>query len=247
LFVILVGVLALALLPATQVGAHHGWSSFDTRYSYYVSGTLTDVRWGNPHTEVTLRAEEKDLPSDWAERELPPGASEEDGQLTMASARPYQGDHEELHLVLAGPEWMERWGLNRELEVGESIEVVGFLNSEENQELRPVMFWLADGQGVWQQLTAFPQEPVPASANSNDSNGKTDNSEPPSVEASVDNSASSDDAVSNTSERSASVFTWLVVGAKCFRIHLACSRCCHSGRSRNRRVLPPPPRKQEDR
>ncbi len=205
--VILASVFALALLPATQVGAHHGWSSFDTRYAYYVSGTLTDVRWGNPHTEVTLRVEETDLPADWAERELPPGASEEDGQLTMASARPYQGDHEGLHLVLAGPEWMERWGLNRELKVGESIEVVGFLNSEENQELRPVMFWLADGQGVWQQLTAFPQEPEPASANSDNSNGKSDTSEPSSVEASSDNT------VSNTSERSASLFTWLVVAA----------------------------------
>lgn len=79
----------------------------------------------------------------------------------MASARPYGGEHKELDLVLAGPEWMARWGLNRPLEVGEKIETVGFLAAADDHDLRPVMFWLADGQGVWQKLTSFPQRPEP--------------------------------------------------------------------------------------
>jgi hypothetical protein len=82
--------------------------------------------------------------------------------MTMASARSYGGKHEELRLVLAGPSWMQRRGLNRALEVGESIEAVGYLGATDDDELRPVMFWLASGQGVWQQLTAFPQRPEPA-------------------------------------------------------------------------------------
>jgi hypothetical protein len=45
------------------VGAHHGWSSFDTRYAYYLTGTVTYVRWGNPHGEVTLRLQRASLPS----------------------------------------------------------------------------------------------------------------------------------------------------------------------------------------
>jgi hypothetical protein len=151
----------LVLLPATPVTAHHGWGSFDTRHAYYVTGTLSHVRWGNPHSEVTLRVERANLPANWAARELPPGANRRDGQLTMASARPYDGGQNELHLVLAGPSWMQRWGLNRALQVGERIEAVGYLNSD-GDDLRPVMFWLADGQGVWQQLTAFPQQPQPA-------------------------------------------------------------------------------------
>jgi hypothetical protein len=57
---------------------------------------------------------------------------------------------------------MERWGLGRPLEVGEKIEAVGYLSASDTDELRPVMFWLASGQGVWQQLTAFPQSPEPA-------------------------------------------------------------------------------------
>ena len=63
-------------------------------------------------------------------------------------------EHKELHLVLAGPSWMERWGLSRPLKVGEQIEVVGFLGAADAQDLRPVMFWLADGQGVMERHRA---------------------------------------------------------------------------------------------
>ncbi|WP_052954890.1 DUF6152 family protein [Microvirga vignae] len=152
----------LAFLPTAPVVAHHGWSSFDTRRAFYVTGTVTYVRWGNPHSEVTLRIEKAGLPANWAARELPQGADERDGRATMASARPYEGEHSELHLVLVGPSWMERWGLNRPLRVGERIEAVGYVSANGADDLRPVMFWLADGQGVWQQLTAFPQRPEPA-------------------------------------------------------------------------------------
>ena len=151
----------LVLVPAVRATAHHGWGSFDTRHAYYVTGTVRHVRWGNPHSEVTLRIEKADLPANWAARELPHGANQGDGQATMASARPYYHGKKELHLVLAGPSWMQRWGLNRALQVGERIEAVGYLNGA-GDDLRPVMFWLADGQGVWQQLTAFPQRPQPA-------------------------------------------------------------------------------------
>jgi hypothetical protein len=156
--------LFLTFMPTAPASAHHGWGTFDTQRAYYASGTVTSVRWGNPHSEVHLRVEATALPANWASRPLPPGANERDGRETIASARPYSGEHKELHLVLAGPGWMERWGLNRPLAVGERIEIVGFLNAAEPDEFRPVMFWLADGQGVWQQLTAFPQPPEPASA-----------------------------------------------------------------------------------
>jgi Family of unknown function (DUF6152) len=155
--------LLLPFLTAAPVDAHHGWDSFDTRHAFYVTGTVTYVRWGNPHSEVTLRLERTNLPANWATRELPQGADERDGRATMASARPYEGEHTELHLVLAGPSWMERWGLSRPLQVGEKIEAVGYLSTNGGDGLRPVMFWLANGQGVWQQLTAFPQRPEPAS------------------------------------------------------------------------------------
>jgi len=151
----------LALLTPSRAMAHHGWGTFDTRHAYFVAGIVTNVRWGNPHSEVALRVQRTDLPANWTQRELPPGGNERNFRLTMASARSYVGEHQELHLVLAGPSWMQRWGLNRRLEVGESIEAVGYLDADGGRDLRPVMFWLADGQGIWQQLTAFPQQPEP--------------------------------------------------------------------------------------
>lgn len=157
------GLICLAAAgAATAAMAHHGWNSSDTRYAYYASGTVTEVRWGNPHSEVHMTIEESELPADFRSRDLPPGADETNGRATLDSARAYEGEHDELHLVLAGPSWMERWGLERPLEVGETIEVVGYLGSADDHDLRPVMFWLEDGQGVWQQLTAFPDRPEPA-------------------------------------------------------------------------------------
>ena len=145
--------------------AHHGWSSFDSRFAYYSRGAITHVRWGNPHTEVSLSVEQTALPAGFRDRTLPPGADEDLGQATLASARPYEGEHAEIHLVLSGPTWMSRWGLDRPLETGETLEVLGFLANADAQELRPMMFWLENGQGVWQQLTSLPTPPEPASGN----------------------------------------------------------------------------------
>ena len=44
--------LTIGVLLAAPVLAHHGWSSFDQDKPLYLSGTLTQVRWQNPHAEV---------------------------------------------------------------------------------------------------------------------------------------------------------------------------------------------------
>lgn len=152
-------VLNTGVLLVRPAAAHHGWGTFDTKIAFYVRGSVAKVRWGNPHSEVVLLLEPAAMPEGWLQRPLPQGGNERDGRLTMESARPYAGNRKELELVLAGPDWMARWGLHRPLRVGEKIEAVGFLNVGVGDHLRPVMFWLEDGQGVWQQLTAFPQQP----------------------------------------------------------------------------------------
>lgn len=141
--------------------AHHTWNALDTRYAYYLSGTLEDVRWGNPHVEVHLRLGSRDVPAGFRDRALPPGADETDGRLSMLSARPYAGKDEVVVLTLAPPDWMARWGFNRRLEKGEKFEAVAFTNRS-GAEFRPVMFWVASGQGVWQKLLSFPNPPEPA-------------------------------------------------------------------------------------
>lgn len=161
-FMTIISAMPVLFAPGTLL-AHHGWSSFNSRYAYYIKGEITYVRWGNPHTLVTIKVDETALPEGFRDRTLPAGANEQSGLATLASARPYEGEHRELRLVLAGPGWMARWGLDRPLETGEVLEVVGFLSNAESQELRPMMFWLENGQGVWQQLTSLPTDPLPAS------------------------------------------------------------------------------------
>lgn len=163
-FLKLLFAVALAYAWMPYASAHHGWSSFNTRHAYFAAGTVTYVRWGNPHSEVRLKVETTKLPANWKSRAAPPGADPGSALATMNSARPYGGEQKELRLVLAGPEWMERWGLDRALKVGEKMEVVGFLSASQDRELRPMMFWLANGQGVWQQLTSLPQQPESAPA-----------------------------------------------------------------------------------
>ena len=155
--------LTLAALSGAAL-AHHGWRSFDSARAYYIRGEIQEVRWGNPHTLVDLSVDATDLPEGFRARATPPGGDEATAAATLASARPYGGEQTRLRLVLAGPGWMARWGLERPLEPGEQIEVLGFLSAAEAEELRPVMFWLADGQGVWQQLTSLPTPPEPAPA-----------------------------------------------------------------------------------
>ena len=154
--------LVLGALLTGSATAHHAWTSQDTRYAYYMAGEVTYVRWGNPHVEVHLRVDNSAPPADWLSRPLPPGAEEGDGRDTMVSARAYKGVHKELYLTLAPPDWMGRWGFHRRIEVGERLEAVGFLNVDGSEEMRPVMFWVSSGQGVWQKLLPFPARPEPA-------------------------------------------------------------------------------------
>ena len=63
--------LIFGALLAAPVLAHHGWSSFDQDKPLYLSGTLTQVRWQNPHTEVMLRVDATKLPEGMASRTVP--------------------------------------------------------------------------------------------------------------------------------------------------------------------------------
>ena len=40
---------------AAPVAAHHGWSSYDEAKPITVSGSFTEVNWGNPHGTAKMR------------------------------------------------------------------------------------------------------------------------------------------------------------------------------------------------
>ncbi|MER8001622.1 hypothetical protein [Streptomyces sp. NPDC095613] len=115
------------------------------------------------------------MPQGWTEREIPEDLEAIGTRDTMKATRPYDGGREELNLVLAPPETLREWGLDRRLKTGESIEAVGFLNREHNDELRPELIYLEDGQAVRQRLLSLPDKPVPpgeSADNSADPDGK---------------------------------------------------------------------------
>ncbi|MFI6037953.1 DUF6152 family protein [Streptomyces sp. NPDC051315] len=152
----------LALAPAGPAAAHHGWEHYDTTAPYYASGTVTGVRWGNPHPEVTLRIEDKEVPQGWADRDIPSDLEDIGGRQVMEATRSYSGSSDELTLILAPIERLSAWGMEGRVEEGEKLEVVGYLDRDHDDELRPEMIVREDGQAVRQRSVPLPVAPEPA-------------------------------------------------------------------------------------
>jgi hypothetical protein len=155
---------ALLILGAAPppVLAHHGWDEFDTSASYYMAGTLTDVQWSSPHIMVTLEVEETAVPEGLAERTLPAGLEDIGGRDVIAAARPYTDDLDELEIELAATEVQREWGLDRELQVGEYIELVGFPSHDHDDVFRADVIFLEDGTASRQRLHVLQEFPAPA-------------------------------------------------------------------------------------
>ncbi|MET8982634.1 DUF6152 family protein [Streptomyces sp. NPDC004539] len=183
--------MALSVLAVPQASAHHGWSEFDTTRAYYLSGELTNVRWGSPHVEVTIQVERTAVPQGWADREIPQDAEAMGTRDTMKATRPYDGGRKELNLVLAPPETLREWGLDRRLETGESLEAVGFLSRDHDDELRPELIYLENGQAVRQRLLALPDKPVPPGGSDESSTDTGDQQSSSATEQASDSGTSS--------------------------------------------------------
>lgn len=156
-----VAALVLALAPAGPAAAHHGWEHYDTTAPTYASGTVTGVRWGNPHPEVTLRIENPHVPDGWADRDIPSDLEDIGGRQVMETTRSYSGASEELTLFLAPVERLSAWGMEGEVEEGQKLEVVGYLDRDHDDELRPELIVLEDGQAVRQRSVPLPVAPAP--------------------------------------------------------------------------------------
>lgn len=152
---------ATMLIAAAPAQAHHGWDDFDTDRLYYAAGTVSEVRWGEPHSFFTVTVD-GDLPADTPERELPEElqAPEDSGPINGAPS--YSGSHNALEVVIAPPSYTGRWGLDRPLRDGERVELVGYINTSHDNEFRPVAFWYDNGRPVNQVLgSELPATPLP--------------------------------------------------------------------------------------
>jgi hypothetical protein len=161
LTVLLAFVVPVVLFPVSTAQAHHGFADFDTDRLYYVAGTVSEVRWGEPHAYFTVTLE-SDLPADTPELTLPEQlrAPEDSGPINDAPS--YPGAHDVLEVVIAPPSYTGRWGLDRPLADGERVELVGYVGRSHTDEFRPVVFWYDEGKPVNQVLgTQLPARPLP--------------------------------------------------------------------------------------
>ncbi|WP_156384133.1 DUF6152 family protein [Marmoricola sp. Leaf446] len=153
-----------ALLTGAVAGpaqAHHGFDDYDTDRLYYVSGTVSEVRWGDPHSYFTLTVD-GDLPADTPDLELPEQLQAPEDSDPVEAAPSYPGSRDELAVTIAPPTYTGMWGLDRPLEDDERVEAVGYIGRSHDEEFRPVVFWYDEGQPVNQVLgSELPARPLP--------------------------------------------------------------------------------------
>ena len=133
-------------LLAAPVLAHHGWSSFDQDKPLFLSGTLTQVRWQNPHIEVMLRADAVKLPEGIAARTVPAQQQSVDGAGILKKVQVPANAAGVWEIEFAPLSRMQAWGLSQPLKVGDRIEVIGYGVAEGNKRVVRVEYLFLDGK-----------------------------------------------------------------------------------------------------
>lgn len=133
-------------LLAAPVLAHHGWSSFDQDRPVYLSGTLTQVRWQNPHTEVMLRVDATKLPDGLAARALPAQQQSVDAAGILKKVQVPANAAGVWEVEFAPLSRMQAWGLSQPPKVGDRIEVIGYALADENKRVLRVEYLFAGGK-----------------------------------------------------------------------------------------------------
>ncbi len=138
--------LAVGALLVAPVLAHHGWSSFDQDKPLYLSGTLTQVRWQNPHAEAMLRVDATKLPEGFATRTLPAQQQSVDAAGIVKKASVPANAAGVWEIEFAPLSRMQQWGLSQPPKVGDRIEVIGYGLAEGNKRVLRVEYLFLDGK-----------------------------------------------------------------------------------------------------
>jgi hypothetical protein len=138
--------LTLGALFAAPVLAHHGWSSFDQDKPLYLSGTLTQVRWQNPHAEVMLRVDATKLPDGIASRTVPAQQQSVDGAGILKKVQVPANAAGEWEVEFAPLSRMQAWGLSQPPKVGDRVEVIGYGLADENKRLLRAEYLFVNGK-----------------------------------------------------------------------------------------------------
>ena len=116
---------------ATGALAHHGWSSFDQTRPIYLEGKAVDVRWRNPHVEMSLDLPGSlRVPADLARRALPAQTAGVDGPALLAKAVVPTRQDRRWEIELAPLFRLGQWQMP-EIKNGEELSLVGFTFKDE--------------------------------------------------------------------------------------------------------------------
>jgi hypothetical protein len=131
---VLFAVLLVATIPAPAL-AHHGWSGYDSSTLLTLTGTITDVQYGNPHVMVTLAVPQEE--EEHAEGEVhAEGAAHEEAEIV---------DPPSVTVVMAPPFRSESRGLSRDmLYPGATATFEGYLHRTTEMELRAERIIIGD-------------------------------------------------------------------------------------------------------
>lgn len=138
--------LTIGALLAAPVLAHHGWSSFDQDKPLYLSGTLTQVRWQNPHAEAMLSVDATKLPEGFAARTLPAQQQSVDAAGILKKAQVPANAAGVWEVEFAPLSRMQQWGLSQPPKVGDRIEVIGYGLADVNKRVVRVEYMFLDGK-----------------------------------------------------------------------------------------------------
>jgi hypothetical protein len=148
---------AVAVSPAAF--AHHGFGTYDASTPVWISGTVTEVRWANPHPQLTIELPAGvQVPAD--DLLARSGGGELDsvgGQgLIVAAVAPPQ-EPMRLTLELSPISRLQGWGVDP-IPEGAVVGAIGFPSESVDDQLRAVALLLPDGR-----LVATPSPSLPLS------------------------------------------------------------------------------------
>jgi hypothetical protein len=147
--------LTIGAMFSAPVFAHHGWSSFDQDKPLYLSGTLTQVRWQNPHAEVMLRVDATKLPDGIASRTVPAQQQSVDGAGILKKVQMPANAAGDWEVEFAPLSRMQAWGLSQPPKVGDRVEVIGYGLADENKRVLRAEYLFVNGKAY-----AFRSSPV---------------------------------------------------------------------------------------
>lgn len=119
---------------ATGALAHHGWSSFDQGRPIYLEGKAANVRWRNPHVELSLELPTAlRLPADLGQRALPAQTAGVDGPALLAKAVVPTRRDRRWEVELAPLFRLGQWQMP-EIKNGDELSLIGFTFKDEAGE-----------------------------------------------------------------------------------------------------------------